>query len=137
MNVAAAGQILSGQMSGSGPDLDAKMVHLEQNQVQKQLNGLNQADPAAYGTAIKEINTLLNSKGQGGLVLRGLAGLGGAAFGTDKAYSQILDGVRKSLGHQIDFANQKDREAIGNVLVKHVRETGGCDVTGDKVTGCK
>jgi hypothetical protein len=39
----------------------------------------------------------------------------------DKAYSRFLGGVRKSLGHDIDFANQKDREAIGNALVKHIR----------------
>jgi hypothetical protein len=66
-----------------------------------------------------------------------LQALGGVFLPSDKAYAQILAGVRKSLGHDIDFANQKDREAIGNALAKHVRETGGCAVTDDKAHGCR
>ncbi|GEM_PF-4605188 len=34
----------------------------------------------------------------------------------------ILKDVRKQLGHEINFANQGDREAIGNALVKKARE---------------
>jgi len=64
---------------------------------------------------------------------QGLVLGGNLLFSTDKAYSTFLGGVRKSLGHNIDFANQKDREAIGNALVQHIRN-GGCDVTRDKVT---
>jgi RHS repeat-associated protein len=134
VNTQAVGQIISGQMSGSGPELDAKMVHLEQNAVQKGLNDLQRTNPGAYGAALKEINGLLNSKA--GIPANALAALSGIALPTDRAYAQVLAGVRKSLGHDINFANQKDREAIGNALVKHIRETGGCDVAGDKAHGC-
>jgi hypothetical protein len=133
VNTQAVGQIMSGEMSGSGPELDAKMVHLEQNAVQKSLDDLKSTNAGAYGTAIKEINGLLNGKSS--LTANALGTLG-SLVGTDKAYAQVLAGVRKSLGHDIDFANQKDREAIGNALVKHVRATGGCDVAGKKANGC-
>lgn len=129
VNLEAAGRILSGEMTGSPEALDRAMVHKEQTEVQNQLNKLNQTDPTSYGTAIKEINTLIN--GNSALSKAMIFG-GNVFFNTDKAYSSFLNGVRKSLGHDIDFANQKDREAAGNALVKHIRE-GGCDVTGDKV----
>ena len=130
VNLESAGQIQSGQMTGSEEALDRSMVHREQTAVQKQLNQGKRANAEGYGTAIKEINTLLNDTGAKtqGLVLRG-----NLLFSTDKAYSTFLGGVRKSLGHNIDFANQKDREAIGNALVQHIRN-GGCDVTRDKVS---
>jgi RHS repeat-associated protein len=131
VNTEAVGKIISGQMAG--PDLDSKMVHLEQNAVQKQLDSLKQTDPTSYGNAVKEINTLSTRTAAlaqcpgGGIQI---------VFGTDKAYGQVLADVRKSLGHDIDFANQKDREALGNALVNHVRQSGGCDVAGDKAAGC-
>ena len=90
------------------------MVHREQTAVQKQLDQLKGANAEGYGTAIKEINTLLNDTGA---KTQGLVLGGNLLFSTDKAYSTFLGGVRKSLGHNIDFANQKDREAIGNALV--------------------
>jgi RHS repeat-associated protein len=130
VNTEAVGKIISGQMSG--PDLDAKMVHMEQTAVQKGLDGLKGTD--AYGAVIKEINGLLNAKST--IPANALAALGGVFLPSDKAYAQVLAGVRESLGHDINFANQKDREAIGNALVKHIRETGGCVVTDDKAHGC-
>lgn len=51
-------------------------------------------------------------------------------FPTDRAYGQVLDGVRGQLGRNIDFSNQGDREAIGNALINHIRQPGGNDVTG-------
>jgi hypothetical protein len=54
-------------------------------------------------------------------------------FGTDVAMAGILSSVRKDLGHDIDFANQADREAMGNAIIKYIRETGGTAVTGDMV----
>lgn len=128
-NLESAGRILSGEMTGSPEVLDRAMVHKEQTEVQNQLNKLNQTDAAGYGTAIKEINTLLNgnSAASKSLILGG-----NVLFDPDKAYSKFLSGVRKGLGHDFDFSNQKDREAIGNALVQHIRD-GGCDVTGDKV----
>jgi hypothetical protein len=43
------------------------------------------------------------------------------------------------VGHparNIDFSKQGDREAIGNALIQHIRQTGGCDVNGKKQGGC-
>ena len=134
VNTEAVGQIMPGQMSGSGPELDAKMVHLEQTAVQKGLDGLRRTDAGAYGAAINEINGLLNGKSS--TTANALGALGGLVLPTDKAYGQVLTGVRKILGHDINFANQKDREAIRNALVNHIRQTGGCDVAGDRANGC-
>jgi hypothetical protein len=92
--------------------------------------GTGQADhsgPAAYDKLVKESNAGLNPS----------ENLRKAAFGTDKAYLGVLDGVRKSLGRDIDFRKQSDREAIGNALIQHIRKTGGCDLAGDKLPGCK
>jgi len=65
-----------------------------------------------------------------------LVGGSQAVFGSDKAYAQILAAVRQSLGHDIDFANQNDGEAIGRAVANHVRQTNGCDVTGGRAAGC-
>ncbi len=56
--------------------------------------------------------------------------------GTGRAYAGALAGVRKGFGRDIDFSKQSDREAIGNALVNHVRQTGGCDINGKKQPGC-
>lgn len=133
VNTEAVGRILSGRMTGSVPELDAKMVHLEQTAVQKGLNDFRRADPTAYGIAIKEINALLNGKS---FVAAELLGAVGRLLTSDGAYGKVLGGVRKNLGHDIDFENQKDREAIGNALVKYIHDTGGCDVTDGKARGC-
>ena len=135
VNSQAVRDLMSGLMSGSGSELDAKLVHLDQTGVQKQLNALKEMDPAAYATAIKEINTLLNDKG--GLGVSALAGVSNFFFSTDEAYAQLLGEVRDSLGRDIDFSNQEDREAIRNELLRHIRETGGCDVAGDTIVGCR
>jgi len=126
LNRSAAADIQSGKMSG--PDLDSRMVHMEQSKVQGALDNLKKSDPAAYQTLIKESNAGLNPTG-------GLRTLG-SRFATDKAYLGVLDGVRKQLGRDIDFSKQSDREAIGNALIQHIRKTGGCDVAGDKLQGC-
>jgi hypothetical protein len=134
----------------SGEVLDRGMVHKEQtaddlmlhealklahgNPVQKQLDQLKATNPEAYGTALREINSFLNNSGA---VTNSLVGLGNLFFPTDKAYFQFMGGVRKSLGHDIDFANQRDREAIGNALIKHIRERGGCDIAGYEISGCE
>jgi RHS repeat-associated protein len=126
MNVNAATAIARGNITG--PDLDARLVHMEQTEVQNMVDTLRQDDPAKYNQTITEINQSLNP------------GILGNAFGniyaTDRAYHDVLDGVRNDLGRDIDFSKQSDREAIGNVLIKHVRETGGCDLTGEKGQGC-
>jgi hypothetical protein len=77
-----------------------------------------------YAPVIEEVNGRLNAGSP-------------TPKGTDRAYFKILEGVRKDLGGKIDFANQGHREAIGNALIRHIRQTGGCDVTGNKVKGCE
>ena len=134
LNTQTVGKIVSGQITGSGAGLDAQIVHLEQTAVQGQLDSLKQSDPTGYSDAVKEINSLLNSNGGVGASILGEASQ--ILFGTDKAYADVLADVRKSLGHDIDFANQQDREAIGNALTNHVRQTNGCDVAGDRANGC-
>lgn len=104
------------------------MVNVEQTEVQKQLDGLRQSNLAAYDKVITEINGVLNP---------GVAGqTASSLFGTDRAFGKVLDGVRKDLGRNIDFSKQNDREALGNALIEHIRQTGGCDVGGNKLNGC-
>jgi RHS repeat-associated protein len=126
LNESEANAIQNGSLSG--PNLDQQMVHNEQTSVQGQLDSFQQSDSSGYAKAIKEINGSLN-----GMVTKGLEQLSG----TDRAYAGVLAGVRKDLGRNIDFSKQSDREAIGNALINHVRQTGGCDLNGNKQAGCK
>jgi hypothetical protein len=103
-------------------------VHNEQSSAQEQLNNLQQSNPAAYSKTITEINGALNPGTVGQVA--------STIFSTDKAYAGVLAGVRKDLGRNIDFSKQSDREAIGNALINHVRQTGGCDVNGKRQPGC-
>jgi RHS repeat-associated protein len=125
LNQTEAAAIQNGSLSG--PNLDGQLVHNEQSSVQGQLNSFQQSDPTGYTKAIGEINGSLNSTAT--QVLEQLRG-------TDRAYAGVLAGVRKDLGRNIDFSKQGDREAIGNALIKHIRQTGGCDVNGKKQAGC-
>jgi len=125
-NECKAHLIASGDMSG--PGLDQQLVHNEQTMVQGQLDNLKQSNPDAYNQTITEINGALNPGAVGQFA--------STRFSTDKAYAGVLDGVRKDLGRNIDFSKKSDREAIGNALIKHIRQTGGCDVNGKKQGGC-
>lgn len=127
LNESEASAIQNGTLSG--PNLDQQLVHNEQSAVQGQLDNLQQSDAAAYKSTISEINSALNPGTVGQFA--------STRFATDKAYAGVLDGVRKDLGRNIDFSKQSDREAIGNALIKHIRQTGGCDVNGSKQGGCK
>ncbi len=113
---------------GTRPGLDQQLVHNEQTTVQGQLNSLQQSNPDAYKTTISEINRALNP----GTLGKEASSL----FSTDKAFQGVLNGVRKDLGRDIDFSKQSDREAIGNALINHVRQTGGCDLNGTRQPGC-
>ena len=126
-DIASGGDLENRHMkSFKGPDtglaLDAKLVRLEQSTVQGLLDDLKVANPAAYKTVIKENNALLNSPS-----------ILASVYGTDEAFGKIVAAVRKSLGRDLDFAKQSDREAIGLKLVEHIRCTGGNDVCGDKI----
>lgn len=126
LNSRTVEDIRSGSLAG--PNLDARLVHMEQTEVQKQLDSLNKSDSGAYAKTISEINSVLNP-GKAGQVASSL-------FSTDRAFGGVLNGVRKDLGRNIDFSKQSDREAIGNALIQHLRQKGGCDVS-NSVTVCK
>ncbi len=126
LNQMEAEAIQNGSLSG--PNLDQQLVHNEQSSVQDQLDDLQRSSPTGYMRIISDINGSLNSA-----VTQGLEQLSG----TDRAYAGVLEGVRNDLGRNIDFSKQSDRETIGNALVNHVRQTGGCDVNGSKQAGCQ
>jgi len=126
LNQTEAAAIQNGTLSG--PNLDQQLVHNEQSSVQIQLNALQQSDPSAYNSTISQINGALNPGSLGKEA--------SSLFSTDKAFQGVLDGVRKDFGRKIDFSKQGDREAIGNALIQHIRQTGGCDVNGKKQGGC-
>lgn len=126
LNQTESGQIEAGTLNG--PNLDQQMVRNEQSAVQDQLNDLKRANPTAYTKTVSDINGTLNV-----IAAKGLQKLSS----TDRAFAGVLAGVRKDLGGKIDFSKQSDREALGNALIKHIRQTGGCDVNGDKQPGCQ
>jgi len=135
LNTETVGKILSGAINMSGPELDHALVHKEQTQVQSQLDSFKANNPDAFGPAMKEINALLNPD-QRSAVQTDLGAADKSFEPTDAAMDALLGQVQKSLGHDIDFANQADREAIGNALADNVRKTGGCGVGGSRVAGC-
>jgi hypothetical protein len=124
MNQTEAAATQNGTLSG--PNLHQQLVHNEQSSVQDQLKSFQQSDSAGHTKSIGEINESLN-----GLATKGLEQLTGA----DRAYVGVFSGVHKDLGRNIDFSKQGDREAIGNALIKHVRQTGGCDLNVSKQAG--
>jgi hypothetical protein len=130
LNKETVKQIQSGALTGA--DLDKQLVHMEQNEVQKQLDAFYNSDRAGYNKAISEINKALNPEPGS------VAAKAGTYAPTDAAYSKVLDDVRKELGRNIDFSKQSDREAIGNALIKHIKTSGanGCDVNGRMEPGC-
>lgn len=126
MNKAMVSAVEIGLLGGE--NLDVTLVQNEQTIVQGGLDKLQGSDPTGYGNLINEANSLLNPQGF-------TATLGSLAP-TDSAFAQVLDAVRKDLGGTIDFANQSHREAIGNKLIEHIRQNGGGDVAGKRISGC-
>jgi hypothetical protein len=106
----------------SASQLDRQLVHREQSVVQEYLNKMKGSDAATYDKFISEANGLLNGNG--------------GPFRSDRAYANVISQVRASLGRNIDFGNQSDREKIGNALISHIRSTGGCDVIGTRIRSC-
>ncbi|WP_238325813.1 RHS repeat domain-containing protein [Bryobacter aggregatus] len=134
INTEAVGRVISGQMSGSGSVLDASLVHMEQTAVQKALDEFKRKDPAAYQTAVKELNALLNSKG--GVFQELATGMGRAILSTDRSYARLLKSIRKRIGRDIDFGSQEDREEIGLSLVDYIKKASGCTLFGEGINAC-
>jgi RHS repeat-associated protein len=126
VNIKAAKAIEAGSLGGR--NLDARLINMEQKYVQSALDGFKSNNPKAYALAIGEINGLLNSSGTTKFL--------GSTYPSDRSYMRVVDGVRKDLGRDINFAKQSDREAIGNALISQVRNSGGCTPTGSRVARC-
>ena len=122
LNTEVFKQILKGSLSTSG--LDAKMVHMEQTEVQAMLDNLP-----------KDMRTRIIDSINSSFARRNLAAFGPGAK-SDARYNKVIDGVEKKLGRPIDFGNQSDREAIGNALIKDIRSSGACGKTGGNIKSC-
>ncbi|MEI9933182.1 MAG: RHS repeat-associated core domain-containing protein [Rhizomicrobium sp.] len=118
----------NGSIRGSGAALDHQLVHNEQTIVQSMLNQLKTGDPQTYKTVVAKINELLNGN---------LASVASHFTMVDNIYHSALSIVRSQIGRDIDFANQGDREAIGNELTRELRLQGGCTPTGSRIPTCK
>jgi len=60
-------------------------------------------------------------------------------MGTDDSSSAIpaaIDWLVNSLGHNINIGDQNDREAVGNALIKDLRNTSSCVSTGSIIAKC-
>lgn len=128
-NINKASGILAGTefSGGSIAANDAAFVRFEQGMVQDQLNALQSSDAGAFKSIVGEINGLLNASGAKSIA----AGL------ADPNFQGVLNGVRESLGRDIDFANRSDRIAIGDALTKKTRENGNlCSETLGVVRQC-
>jgi RHS repeat-associated protein len=131
MNQGTALAIEHGSLSHS--NLDAVMVHKEQTAVQERLDALSNKDPKAYASMIKEVNGLLNPTG----AMNSASEVYGT-FTTNGVYLGILNGVRNSLGRDIDFSSQSDREAIGKAAIDYLNSLPGCRPLRDAIgTSCK
>jgi RHS repeat-associated protein len=103
-NIERAGGIISGRIAANGSIAanTAEFVHFEQTNVQSALDSLQAKNPNEYGVTIKEANSALNGVRSNLIV--------------DSNFAAALDVTKKALGRPIDFANQKDREALGNAV---------------------
>ena len=105
-----------------GPRLDARLVSMEQTAVQERLDALPE----------QKRNRIIDSV-NAAFARRGLA----SNFSeSDARYNRVLDRVEEALGRAIDFGKQSDREAIGNALIKDLRDSGACTVTGTRIRSC-
>ena len=124
MNGEEAKQIKSGALTG--PDLDAKLVNKEQDEVQTQLDKLKDSDSKGYTKVIDEANKALNPGKFGRREM--------SIKASDREFLAVLDEVRHKLGRNIDFANKDDRVLIGTTLIVHARKNStGCQ---GGVNGC-
>jgi hypothetical protein len=108
------GQAVSMQdAAGHGETLDQAMVSLEQSEVQAHLERLQRSDPGAHETTVLQLNRLLTTA-----TLRAVPP---SLFPSAANYAQVLRAVGAELGHTVSFARQKDRECIGQTLIRRLR----------------
>jgi RHS repeat-associated protein len=126
MNERAAYAIYNGTLGGA--HLDARLVHSEQTSVQQHLGAFAARDPSGYRSMIAEVNRLL--------IPRGAMAAAASTYSDDAHYQGVLSGVRRTLGRDIHFENQGDREAIGNALIKDLSNSNACTPTGSHIRSC-
>ena len=109
-NMAVAEKIRSGQLySGGTTEQNTKtFVHYEQTNVQVELDKLRATDPKQYASVIATANNNLNSS------------FSSIAKVTDPIFARADADARKTLKRDIDFANQRDRELLGNDVAKEL-----------------
>lgn len=98
----------------SGANIDARLVHREQELVQQILEASRVHEADAYRAFIDDISRMLNEPS---FLERHASRL----YREDAQYMRILESVRRDLGRDIDYENQSDREAIGMAIVNAVR----------------
>jgi hypothetical protein len=111
MNVEWARRIATGSMQVE--NLDNRMIVAEQAVVQDCLARLHYIDCAAYAGTVVEIDRVLAWARCGGSPARWLC--------ARTAYATVLQHVADELGRSASFAVQNDREAIGRMLIRHLR----------------
>lgn len=104
-------RILAGKIPERGPALDSKLVVDEQQFIQARLDSLRKSNKPLYDDVIAGINRNANVTGWKSL----------ANSITDESIHRAADATRRSLGRPIDFANIKDRIAMGNQMTKEMR----------------
>ncbi len=110
LNSSIAKRIEAGQSSVSGRALDRQLVRREQTEVQRNLDSLPASDRSEIVTDINQsFQFAINNPD----LFRGSR--------ADRAYVDVLRGVQKNLGEQIDFGNYNHRVAIGDALVARAR----------------
>lgn len=112
-DLARANQIRDGHLYSGGTIQanTADFVHFEQGKVQR------------YAQTINDANSSLNGP------LSSLAKL------TDPTFSRAVSATQRALGRDIDFASQRDREALGNAVANELsRSSSFC--TGSHILQC-
>ena len=104
-------RILAGKIPERGSALDSKLVVDEQQFIQARLDSLRKSNKPLYDDVIAGINRNANVTGWKSF----------ANSITDESIHRAADATRRSLGRPIDFANIKDRIAMGNQMTREMR----------------
>jgi hypothetical protein len=124
-NLDRANEIRAGTRyaTGSIEEHNRDFVNFEQSHVQAALDGLQASNPQGYKSEVDAANAALNGP------------ISSLAKATDPAFASAVAATRASLGHAINFASQKDREALGNTIAAAAAKA-KLTCTGSRVGAC-
>ena len=114
LNIKTMLSIESGELSSN--NLDARLVHLEQTNVQNMLDAFQNENPAAYSQLTQDLDNMFNGDTY---AARAMA----AIYPSDGAYQEVLDQVRSNHSGTIDFLDQSVREEIGLTLIQRLHRS--------------